>query len=155
MSLLQTTEWDNESHSCTIRSKPAVRNWANVGWGHNAHSSSVWPKTAGLKPIERDPIRIQLRVDPTSNCDPRPSETVRMPPKCSATCYYAKRNDNFDVEQTTRNNKRIQYNTHNMLYKNTLLSSNVHCTFLLANFSNCMRNTHIYIIKWIHFQIIQ
>ncbi|KAE9544574.1 hypothetical protein AGLY_000115 [Aphis glycines] len=66
MSLLHTTERDNESQR------------------HNAHSSSVWPRTAGLKPIDREPIKIQLRVDPTSNCDPRPSDTVRIPPKCSA-----------------------------------------------------------------------
>lgn len=84
MSLLHTTERDNESQSWTMRSNPAVRNWAKVGWGHNAHSSSVWPRTAGLKPIDREPIKIQLRVDPTSNCDPRPSDTVRIPPKCSA-----------------------------------------------------------------------
>jgi len=85
MSLLHTTEWDNESQSCTMRSKPAVRNWPTVGWGHSAHSSSVCPMTAGLKPIDREPIRMQLRVDPTSNCDPRPSDTVRIPPRCSAT----------------------------------------------------------------------
>lgn len=90
MSLLHTTERDNESHSCTMRSKPAVRNWANVGWGHKAHSSSVCPMTAGLKPIDSEPIRMQFRVDPTSNCDPRPSDTVRMPPKCSATCVQTK-----------------------------------------------------------------
>lgn len=84
ISLLHTTEWDIESHSWTIRSNPAVRNCDKEGWAASAQSSSVWPSTTGLNPRFSEPTRIQLRVVPTISCEPRPSDTVRIPPKCSA-----------------------------------------------------------------------
>lgn len=84
ISLLHTTEWDIESHSWTMRSNPAVRNCDKEGWAASAQSSSVWPSTTGLNPRFSEPTRIQLRVVPTMSCEPRPSDTVRIPPKCSA-----------------------------------------------------------------------
>lgn len=84
ISLLQTTVCDIASHNCTILSNPAVRNCGRSGCAARAHSSSVCPSTTGLKPSANEPIKIQFFVEPTSSCEPRPSDSARMPPRCSA-----------------------------------------------------------------------
>lgn len=85
MSLLHTTECDNESHSWSSRSRPPVTNCGIFGWTAIAHTSSVWPMMTGENPKSKLPVSIQFRVVPMSNWEPFPSAIMRTAPKCCST----------------------------------------------------------------------